>query len=356
MSPSKSSAEGPWQPAALARATLIVGGLVVLALVLWQLVNVLLLIFGAIVVAIILRSIAGLIERYLPFGNKAALALACLFILLLVAAFTILLGAQISGQVASLSQELPKQLSALGERFGISALPERISRQAEDFAARSNVVQSVAGYTTGLVGVLANAVLVVVAGVYLAARPRFYRDGCLLLFPQRIRDNVAAAADNAGRALQLWLVGQLISMVLVAILTTAGLYLIGMPSALALGVLAGFAEFVPVVGPILSVIPAVLLAFAHDGTSVIWVVGLYLLIQQVESNVILPFVQRRTVDLPPALTLFALIAFGVLFGPLGILLATPLTVVSYVAVKQLYLRDALQEETSVPGEEEPAAS
>jgi predicted PurR-regulated permease PerM len=356
MSPSKPPIEGLWQPAGLVRATVIVGGLVVLALVLWQLLNVLLLIFGAIVVAIILRSIAGFIERHLPIGNKGALALACLFILLLVAAFTILLGAQISGQVASLSQELPKQLSALGERFGISALPERISRQAEDFAARSNVVQSVAGYTTGLVGVLANAVLVVVAGVYLAARPRFYRDGCLLLFPQRIRDNVAATADNAGRALQLWLVGQLISMVLVAVLTTAGLYLIGMPSALALGVLAGFAEFVPVVGPILSVIPAVLLAFAHDGTSVIWVVGLYLVIQQVESNVILPFVQRRTVDLPPALTLFALVAFGVLFGPLGIVLATPLTVVSYVAVKQLYLRDALEEETSVPGENEAAAS
>jgi predicted PurR-regulated permease PerM len=350
--PSKSSAEGVWQTAGLVRATLIIGGLVVFALILWQLLNVLLLIFGAIVVAIVLRSIAGLAERHLPLGNTAALALACLLILALIAAFTILLGAQIAGQVATLAQELPKQVDALGDWLGVSALPERISRQAEEFATRGNVVQNVAGYTTGLIGVLANAVLVVVAGVYLAARPRFYRDGCLLLFPQRIRDNVAAAADNAGRALQLWLVGQLIAMVLVAVMTTAGLYLIGMPSALALGVLAGLAEFVPVAGPILSVIPAVLLAFAHDGGTVIWVIALYLVVQQVESNVILPFVQRRTVDLPPALTLFALVAFGVLFGPLGIVLATPLAVLTYVAVKQLYVRDTLEEETSVPGEED----
>jgi len=284
------------------------------------------------------------------------LALACLFIVLLIAAFTILLGAQIAGQAVALSHELPRQLSALGDWLGISGLPERVSRQAEDFAARSNLVQNVAGYTTGLAGVLANAVLVIVAGVYLAARPRFYRDGCLLLFPQRVRDNVGTAADNAGRALQLWLVGQLISMVLVAVMTTAGLYLIGMPSALALGLLAGLAEFVPVAGPILSVIPAVLVAFSQDWSTVLWVLALYLVVQQVESNVILPFVQRRTVDLPPALTLFALVAFGVLFGPLGILLATPLTVVCYVAVKQLYLRDTLEEDTSVPGEDDSTAS
>ncbi len=84
---------------------------------------------------------------------------------------------------------------------------------------------------------------------------------------------------------------------------------------------------------------------------VFWVAGLYILVQQVEGNLIMPLVQRRTVDLPPVLTLFALVAFGVLFGPLGILLGTPLAVVLYVAVKQLYLREVLDEPVELPGED-----
>lgn len=92
-----------------------------------------------------------------------------------------------------------------------------------------------------------------------------------------------------------------------------------------------------------------LLSASEGGSTILWVIGLYVLVQQVESNIIMPLVQRETVDLPPVLTLFALVALGVLFGPLGILLGTPLTVVLYVVVVQLYLRDTLQEDVKVPG-------
>jgi predicted PurR-regulated permease PerM len=132
---------------------------------------------------------------------------------------------------------------------------------------------------------------------------------------------------------------------------TLGLFAIGMPSALALGFLAGLSEFVPIVGPILSAIPALLLAFSEGGNMVFWVAGLYLLIQQLEGNVIMPLVQRKTVDLPPVVALFALVALGILFGPLGVLLGTPLTVVLYVAVNQLYVRDTLGEDAEIPGED-----
>lgn len=78
--------------------------------------------------------------------------------------------------------------------------------------------------------------------------------------------------------------------------------------------------------------------------------GLFVLVQQIEGNIIMPLVQRQTVDLPPVLTLFALVALAGLFGPLGVLLGAPLTVVIYVAVNPLYLRDALHEDVNVPGE------
>jgi len=109
-------------------------------------------------------------------------------------------------------------------------------------------------------------------------------------------------------------------------------------------------DFVPIVGPIFGAVPAVLLGFSISPTTALWVIALYLLIQQIEGNVVQPIVQRRAVDLPPALTLFALVAFGVLFGPLGVVFATPLAVVALVAVKQLYVSDILGEKVHVPGE------
>jgi predicted PurR-regulated permease PerM len=164
--------------------------------------------------------------------------------------------------------------------------------------------------------------------------------------------------DISGQALRLWLVGQLGAMVMVGFLTATGLWLLGLPSPLALGLLAALTEFVPLVGPIAAALPALLLATAGGLEMVIWTLALYVFVQQAENYIITPLLQHRTVSLPPALTLFALLAAGVVLGPLGVILAAPLTVLVYVAVKKLYVRETLGEETPVPGEtpdEKPAA-
>ena len=336
-------------PTVLVKATLIVGGVVLLAFLLWQLSDVLLLLFGAVVVAIILRSLAGLIEAYTPVRSPWSLVISGLAIAALITAFIFLLGAEIAAEASSLVQRLPEMVSNLGDRLGIDDLYERLVERLKGFADRS-MAGDIAGYTSVFIGAVGNLLLVLVAGLYLAAHPDRYRRGILKLVPQRARGEVSSAVDNAGQALRLWLLGQLISMTIVGALVTAGLFAIGMPSALALGFLAGLSEFVPIVGPILSAIPALLLAFSEGGNTVLWVAGLFILVQQIEGNVIMPLVQRRTVDLPPVLTLFALVALAVLFGPLGVLLGAPITVVLYVAVNQLYLRDTLHEDIDVPGE------
>ncbi|MDZ5696709.1 AI-2E family transporter [Chelativorans sp. M5D2P16] len=335
--------------AASARTSLVVGGVIVGALIVWQLSNVLLLFFGAVVAAVILRSGAKVLEDHTPVTAPWSLVLSIVVIAALMAAFFFLLGTQIATEASSLVQRLPEMITRLGERFGVDDLYERLAERVSQFAGGGSMASEVAGYTSVLVSAVTNLVLVLVAGIYLAARPRRYRQGILRLIPPGLRDNASDTFDNTGRALRLWLLGQLVSMAIVGALTTLGLYLIGMPSALALGFLAGLSEFVPIVGPILSAVPAILLALSEGGNTVFWVIGLYFAVQQIESNVIMPLVQRRTVDLPPVLTLFALLALGVLFGPLGVLLATPLTVVLYVAVNQLYLRDTLQEDVEIPG-------
>jgi predicted PurR-regulated permease PerM len=126
---------------------------------------------------------------------------------------------------------------------------------------------------------------------------------------------------------------------------------IGLPSPLALGLIAAVGEFVPFVGPILAALPALVIAGSQSTEMLLWTLAAFVAIQQVESNLIAPLVQRRTVELPPALSLLSVLAFGVVFGPLGLVLAVPLTVVLYVLVKKLYVRETLGEATPVPGED-----
>jgi predicted PurR-regulated permease PerM len=319
-------------------------------LVIWLLADLFLLIFAAVLVAIVLRSFARLIQSYSPLGEKGALAFAGLIIALIIAGFMALLGAQAYTQTLELIERLPEMWRNFEERLGVSGLLRWLEERAREATGDGGILTSVAGYSAFVLTILGHLILVLVAGAYLAVRPEIYRRGLLMLFPPRMHASAAETLDDVGRALELWLLGQLTAMLLVGVLTTVGLTLIGLPSAFALGLIAGFSEFVPLIGPIAAAVPALLVALSEDTTTALWVLGLYVLVQQVEGNLITPIVQRHTVDLPPALTLFAIVAFGILFGALGVLLATPLAVLSFVLVKKLWVRDLLHEETEIPGE------
>jgi predicted PurR-regulated permease PerM len=134
-----------------------------------------------------------------------------------------------------------------------------------------------------------------------------------------------------------WLIATLISMAIIAAMTTTGLLLLGIPAALALGLIAGLLQFVPTVGPIVSAVPAAVVALVVSPLHVLWVILLYLVTQQIESNMITPIVMRRAVDLPPALTLLTQALMTVLFGFLGLLLAVPLVAITMVLVRRLYV-------------------
>jgi predicted PurR-regulated permease PerM len=157
--------------------------------------------------------------------------------------------------------------------------------------------------------------------------------------------------EESETALRLWLRGQLIAMVVVGLLTGIGLWLLGLRSALVLGLLAGLLEFVPFLGPFLAAVPAILLALAVSPDLALWVLLLYVGVQQIEGYVLTPMVQQYAVELPGVILLFSLIGFGILFGMLGVILAAPLTVVCYVLVKRLYVIEALHTPTPIPGED-----
>lgn len=334
------------------RRVLIVLGLAALFFLVWQLRMLLLMLFGAVVIATIFRSVADMICRLTRVPSGVATALSILIVLGAVGSLVALFGAHVGDQLKTLRETLPTAWRALEARIGDIGLSTQFERLVATITTPGG--GSLTGFGRTLISIgsgVADLVVVIFAGIYLATQPNFYRAGAIKLVPPARRKVAAEAMLESERALRLWLKGQAIAMVVVGTLTGLGLWALGMPSALVLGLIAGLLEFIPFAGPIIAAIPAVLIALAVSPQMALSVVLLYLIVQQFEGNLLTPLVQQYAVDLPGAVLLFSLIGFGTLFGTLGVILAAPLAVVTMVLIKRLYVIETLHTATPIPGED-----
>jgi predicted PurR-regulated permease PerM len=336
-------------PNNVVRIAFIVGAVIVLGLLVWQLTEVWVLIFAAMLFAVILRSLAAQVEHYTPIPAPWSLMLAILSMVLLGAAFVLLLGLQIREQFADLLDQLPAYIADIGDRLGIEDPEQQVLQRLEEVSVDSGLLGLATAYTSSTISAVVSFGLMLIIGVYLAANPEHYLRGVLKLVPTPYTEKVSDTLVNIGHALRQWLAGQFIIMVIVGTLVSLGLTLIGLPSALALGFMAGLAEFIPILGPLLAAAPAILIAFSEDRETLFWVIGLFVLVQQLEGYVISPLVQRKAVHLPPVVTILSIVGFGILLGLPGIVMAGPLAVTLMVAVERLYVRETLGIQVDVPG-------
>jgi predicted PurR-regulated permease PerM len=320
------------------------------ALLLWNLRGLFLLVFGAVLVSVILGLVAAPLRERLGLSPRLALLVSVLALASVIVTAFWAFGAEVIRQAAALRDLIPAAWNMVEARLDAWGLDDAVREWSENLRAGGGIVSNIGNIAVSIGNGLADMLLVIVGGIYLAAQPKLYRTGLLKLVPARGRALATDALDASGNALRLWLLGRLVSMAVVGVLTWIGLMIIGVPSALTLGLLAALLEFVPFLGPIVAAIPAILLAFADSPEKALWTLLLFFAIQQFEGNVLEPLVQQRAVDLPPALLLFALVAGGLMFGIGGLLLAAPLTVVLYVLVKRLYVQEALSTETPLPGD------
>ncbi len=323
-----------------------------LALLAWKLSHLLLVVFAAIVVATILRSLGEACARLLPLPTVCRPILAALLILAAVVGTVLLFGAEIEQQLTQLARQLPEAAGNLVQTIRASPLVAALPW--------NDMTSAVASYVptvgTVVVATLTDIVLIVIGGLFIATDPSLYWRGAVMMLPHAWRPRARAALETSGLALNQWLRGQLMLMVFVAITVGVGLRLIGVPSYLGLALIAGLTEFIPYLGPFLGAFPAILIAYATDWQTAAWTAGLFLAVQQLENNLLQPLVARRMISVPPALGLFAVVAFGTLFGGLGFMLAVPLTVVTMVLVTKLYLQHELGEDIAAPGESPQAAA
>jgi predicted PurR-regulated permease PerM len=317
------------------RVLFVLGALLLLAL-LWHLADVLVLVFGAVVVAVALRALAGRLELW-RVPPRWSLAVALLLIVASGALVVAWIGEPLAEQLSRLREGLPAAFERVTvwlreHRIGVTAL-EYWASLRQDSVPWSRLL-GVAGTALGALGTLT---LIVITGVYLAADPGLYRRGVLSLLPLARRADFAEALDRSAEGLRKWLLGQSLSMLFVGAATALGLLALSVPLALAIGLISGLLAFIPFFGALVGGGLAVLVAFMEGPQTALHVLILCIAIQQVEGHVLMPLVQRWAVALPPVLGLMSTLVFGVLFGVVGVLFATPMMVVVMTWVQCLYV-------------------
>lgn len=336
----------------VAKGTLIVLGLWALANVIWLGRDVLFITFFALLIASFLSIfVEPLHDRGISRAITAPLVLVGM--LLVLAGFFLISWPTLSAQLVLIQEQLPpaidraqgwleQQVDAVTGAFG--------AEDGMDGELRTRVSSELGGLIGGAwpllntaIGAITGLALVIVAGMFIAISPRTYMRGLIVLVPRSHRRRAGEVLPKAGTTMVQWMKGTAIAMLAVGVISTIGLWLIGIPAALALGILAGLLEFIPYIGPFLSFVPATVVALAISPEKAMWVIGLYLLVQGLESNLLTPLLMKEMVELPPALTLLFQTLMATLFGFLGLLLAVPILAAGKVLVQELYVEGVADE-------------
>lgn len=310
-------------------------------------IDILMLAFAAILLAVFLRGLADLLSHRINISEGKAVLLVSVLLLIVLAGSIALLAPSVVRQAGHLREELPRSAQNVGRAISEFSWGRAIIEQmpsTDEIIKRistSNFLSSVGGFFSTTAGVIANFFITILLAVYLASEPKIYIRGFTKLFPIGKRPRVEEVIGGIGETLRWWLIGKIGSMIVIGLLTWIGLSIIGVPLALTLGLIAGLLSFIPNFGPILSAIPAILLAFIESPITAVYVIILYIGVQLIESNLITPWIERQTVELPPAITVIAQLMMGLLIGGLGLVLATPILAVVIVVVQMIYVEDIL---------------
>jgi predicted PurR-regulated permease PerM len=312
--------------------------------------NFFLLVFAGIFFSVLLNFASNWIARKTPLKYGLALFLVLLFMTGVLYLIIILIGPSMVEQVQDMTETLPRSLQNLKEQISQTSLGRNLFDELpKDLGAllenREEVMSRIVGSFSTTIGAIANFFIIIITGIFLASSPGTYTKGFVRMFPLNFRPRLREVMDKTQNSLSLWMMAKLISMMVVGIFTAIGLEILGMPMPYALALIAALFSFIPNIGPYLALAPAVLIAIMQGGNMFIYVLILYFGIQIVESYLITPMIEKKMVQLPPALTLFWMVLLGVVTGILGLIMATPILAALMVIIEELYVKDYLEANT-----------
>ena len=320
-----------WQTVAIV-ALLVVGILIVRVAF-----NVLLMALAGSLIAVYFHGIGDTIQKKTNISRKLAMLISIAGTIVIISALLWFIGARIQVQVAELSNTLPHTLNTAKAKLSETPAGQQIVESVTGDNSKKLYQTAQSFFNTGF-GVLADMYIILFLGIFFTANPSLYKNGILLLVPQNKQAAGSHIMDRISLSLKGWLKGMMLSMILITVLITAGLSIIGIPVAMVLGLITGILEIIPNIGPLIAMAPGVLLSLTVSTNTAILVALLYIISQTIVANIVTPLIQKKMINLPPALTLISQLIMGALSGALGIILAVPILAILFILVDELYIK------------------
>jgi len=287
-----------------------------------------LLLFAAIIGAVLLTTVSDWLHTRLKIKQGPSLVLFLLSSVAIVGLLIWIQGPNTVQQFADLEVELPQAAHKLLVQVQSHQWGQWLLRQSPGAEQLSDgfsfAITRIGGIVVSSATVLAALVIVLSLSIYFAAEPGLYYNGLRRVVPPEHREKLDACAASIAQILRWWVLAKLISMTMVGILITIGLAIVGVPLAGTLGIIAAAMTFIPNVGPLISVIPAALLALAISPTTGLLALLVFAIVFTLEGYVVTPLLERNIVRLPPALTLVMQLLLAAVAGPVGVALAAPI--------------------------------
>lgn len=319
----------------------------------WRIRQVLLLVFTATILATVLNRA---VQRLQKSGVKRSVAVLITIITVLgiLVFFSVAIFPPLVAQSQQLIEKVPLGIERFNtwffewqERFSFSNpllenIRDSITRLIQiPQPLKNQIFSNFFTFFSSTVSTIVSILIVLILTIMLLANPQQYRKGFMRLFPASFRRRLDDILRSCEQGISAWSIGLLFSMSVISLFSGIGLLILGVPLILANALLAGLLNFIPNVGPIFSVVPPMAIALLDAPWKAIGVIILYVLIQQVETNILTPLVMQKQVSLLPAVTLVSQLIFAIFFGFLGLFLALPLTIILQVLVKELLVKNIL---------------
>lgn len=306
-----------------------------------------LLLFAGVLFSVLLNYSANWIAKFLKIKYGYALVIVMLLIVGSASIITIFVGNSIVDQVNQMAIAFPKALKNLTDMISQTSIGQKLLNEIPEnpsdlISNKREAIWQVVGSFSTTFGAIADFFIILVIGAFLAADPKTYVKGFVSLFPIEFRPRLVEVMDKIHETLSLWMTAKLFSMTIVGITTGIGLQILGIPLPYALALIVALFSFIPNIGPLLALAPAIIIAFSVGLDKVLYVVILYLGVEMLESYLITPFFEKKMVALPPALTITWMVFCGITAGIFGLILATPILASVIVIISELYVKDQLE--------------
>jgi predicted PurR-regulated permease PerM len=300
--------------------------------------RVFLLVLAGTLIALVFRGLSDFIQGKTKWKDGVCVAISIITTLVVISGLFWLIGAKVQTQMAELMETLPETVETAKNKLNDTSLGNLLIDELSSKNSIKRAKEFAGQFFQSSFGIFGDLYVVLFIGIFFTVSPKTYTNGFIQLMPLKNQDKAKKVLNKLSEQLRNWLKGKLISMLIVFILTAIGLAIVGIPLWLVLAFLAGLISFIPNFGPIIALIPAVLLALSQSPEKALIVFALYMFIQFIESNFITTLIQKKLINMPPALIIIAQLVMGILTGGWGLVLATPITVILIVLIQQLYIK------------------